>query len=383
MVKYLILAFLFLPLLLKSQDNLIFQQVDSLTYQYFIKGQWKELIDLTKKSESQGIESKFLYQRAGYAYFMTSDYFMAREKYENALKFDRMDPVTLEYLYYCGLNTGSEESARYYAENLDAEAQKRLGIVGIKPVDELDLELNYKSNNATTRSDPSYYRIGIKTQLGYRLSLYQSVSYYGQKVDASRIKQPEYYALIKWSMSPNVQIKGAFHGINTKIGINNYPAYLGFLGISSQFKRLNLGGNVSVLSLDTATVKQFGIEATVNLPGKSGVYFTSGLSGISESGSSRAIFSQSVGLKCVKNLWVEGNVTLGNLKNYNSLDALYVYNSYDPAVFRTGVTLFYLLNQHITLIGNFTYDQKEFGNNLNNNQYYNQLSISGGIKWRL
>jgi hypothetical protein len=184
-------------------------------------------------------------------------------------------------------------------------------------------------------------------------------------------------------MSPNVQIKGAFHGINTKIGINNYPAYLGFLGISSQFKRLNLGGNVSVLSLDTATVKQFGIEATVNLPGKSGVYFTSGLSGISESGSSRAIFSQSVGLKCVKNLWVEGNVTLGNLKNYNSLDALYVYNSYDPAVFRTGVTLFYLLNQHITLIGNFTYDQKEFGNNLNNNQYYNQLSISGGIKWRL
>jgi hypothetical protein len=113
------------------------------------------------------------------------------------------------------------------------------------------------------------------------------------------------------------------------------------------------------------------------------VYFTSGLNGISESGSSRTVFSQSVGLKCVKNLWVEGNVTLGNLKNYNSLDALYVYNSYDPAVFRTGVTLFYLLNQHITLIGNFTYDQKEFGNNLNNNQYYNQLSISGGIKWRL
>jgi len=383
MVKYLILAFLFLPLLLKSQDNLIFQQVDSVTYQYFIKGQWKELIDLTKKSESQGIESKFLYQRAGYAYFMTSDYFMAREKYENALKFDRMDPITLEYLYYCGLNTGLEESARYYARNLDPETLKRLGIVSLKPIDALDMELNYKSNDATTRSDPYYYRVGIKTQLGYRLSLYQSVSYYGQKVDASRIKQPEYYALIKWSMSPNVQIKGAFHGINTKIGINNYPAYLGFLGISSQFKRLNLGGNVSVLSLDTATVKQFGIEATVNLPGKSGVYFTSGLNGISESGSSRAVFSQSVGLKCVKNLWVEGNVTLGNLKNYNSLNALYVYNSYDPAVFRTGVTLFYLLNQHITLIGNFTYDQKEFGNNLNNNQYYNQLSISGGIKWRL
>ena len=383
MYKYLILAFLFLPILLKSQEKITFQQVDSLTYQYFIKGKWKELINLTKKSEPQGIESKFLYQRAGYAYFMTADYFAAREQYEKALKYDMVDQVTLEYLYYCGLNTGSEESALYYAKNLAAETQKRLGIVSIKPIDVLDAELNYKSNNATTRSDPSYYRVGIKTQLGYRLSLYQSVSYYGQTIDGNRTKQPEYFALLKWTVTPKIQLKGAFHGINTKIMSYSYPAYLGFLGVSSQINRFNLEGNVSVLSLDTATVHQFGIQSTINLPGRSGVYFTSGLTGITENGTSRALFSQSVGLKCIKNFWAEGNVTLGNLKNYNSLNALYVYNSYDPTVFRTGMTLFYYLNQHITLIGNLTYDQKEFGNNLNNNQYYNQLSLSGGIKWRL
>lgn len=383
MYKYLILAFLFFPLLLKSQENITFQQVDSLTYQYFIKGQWKELINLTKKSEPQGIESKFLYQRAGYAYFMMADYSMAREKYEKALKYDAADQITLEYLYYCGLNLGSQESARYYAQNLFPETQKRLGIARLKAIDELDAELNYKSNDATTRSDPSYYRVGISTQLGYRLSLYQAISYYGQTIDGSLAKQPEYFALLKWSMSPNVVIKGAFHGINSKIGIYNYPAYLGFLGISSQIKRINLEGNASVLSLDTATVQQYGLQARLVLPGKSGVYITSGLTGITESGKSRAIFSQSVGLKCLKNFWAEGNVTLGNLNNYNNLNALYVYNPYDPTVFRTGMSLLYYLNQHITLIGNFTYDQKEFGNNLNNNQYYNQLSISGGIKWKL
>jgi hypothetical protein len=219
--------------------------------------------------------------------------------------------------------------------------------------------------------------------LGYRLSLYQSVSYYVQTIDGTRTKQPEYFALLKWQATPKILIKGAFHGINTKIMSYSYPAYLGFLGVSSQIKRLNLEGNVSVLSLDTSTVQQYGIQATVNLPGKSGIYFSSGLTGITENGTSRAVFSQSVGLKCLKNFWAEGNVTLGNLNNYNSLNSLYVYNSYDPTVFRTGMTLFYLLNQHITLIGNFTYDQKEFGNNLSNNQYYNQLSISGGIKWRL
>ena len=383
MVKYLILAFLLFPLLLKSQEKLTFHQVDSLTYQYFLKGQWKELINLTKKSEPLGFESKYLYQRAGYAYFMTADYFLARDQYEKALKFDPVDPVTLEYLYYCGLNTGSEESARYYARNLDPETLKRLGIVSIKPVDALDMELNYKSNDATTRSDPSYYRVGIKTQLGYRLSLYQSVSYYGQTIDGNRTKQPEYFALLKWQATPKIQLKGAFHGINTKVMSYSYPAYLGFLGVSSQIKRFNLEGNISVLSLDTATVQQFGVQATVSLPGKSGVYFTSGLTGIAQNGTSRSVFSQSVGLKCFKKVWAEGNVTFGNLNNYNNLNALYVYNSYDPAVFRTGMTMFYLLNRHITIIGNFTYDQKEYGNNLNNNQYYKQYSISGGIKWRL
>ena len=383
MYKCLILAFLFFPLLLKSQENITFQQVDSLTYQYFIKGNWKELINLSKKYEPMGIQSKVLFQRAGYAYFMTADYTMAREQYEKALKFDLGDQVTLEYLYYCGLNLGSQESARYYAQNLFPETQKRLGIASFKAVDELDAELNYKSNDATTRSDPFYYRVGVSTQLGYRLSLYQAVSYYGQTIDGNLAKQPEYFALLKWAMSPNIVLKGAFHGINSKIGIYNYPAYLGFLGISSQIKRINLEGNASVLSLDTATVQQYGVQARLVLPGRSGVYITSGISGITESGSSRAIFSQSVGLKCIKNLWAEGNVTLGNLNNYNNLNALYVYNSYDPTVFRTGMTLFYQLNQHIALIGNFTYDKKEFGNNLNNNQYYNQLSISGGIKWKL
>ncbi len=383
MYKCLILAFLFFPLLVKSQENITFQQVDSLTYQYFIKGNWKELINLSKRYEPMGIQSKVLFQRAGYAYFVTADYTMAREQYEKALKFDLGDQVTLEYLYYCGLNLGSQESARYYAQNLFPETQKRLEIASFKAVDELDAELNYKSNDATTRSDPSYYRVGIKTQLGYRLSLYQSVSYYGQTIDGSRTKQPEYFALLKWKVTPKIQLKGAFHGINTKILSYSYPAYLGFLGVSTQIKRFNLEGNVSVLSLDTATVQQFGIQATVNLPGKSGVYLTSGLTGIAENGTSRAVFSQSVGLKCLKNLWAEGNVTLGNLNNYNNLNALYVYNAYDPTVFRTGMTLFYLLNKHIALIGNFTYDQKEFGNNLNNNQYYNQLSLSGGIKWKL
>jgi len=383
MYKYLIICLLTYPTLLRSQEKLSYQKVDSLTYQYFLKGQWKELIDFSQKAEKQEINFKYLHQRLGYAYFMKSDYFAAEHQYEQAFDFDHFDPVTLEYLYYCRLYTGSEECSRYFARNLDVQTLKQLHVSKITPVDQVEAEYNYKTNDAITRSDPSYYRIGIKTLLGYQLSLTQSVSYFGQTIDAESVKQPEYYALLRWQPTSKIQIKGAFHGINTKIGIYNYPAYMGFLGVSSQLSRFNIEGNVSVLKLDTSTVQQFGIQAGVVLPGRSNLYFTGTLNAMSESSSTRAVYSQSAGLRCYKNLWAEANVTMGNLRNYSTLDALYVYNTIDPTVFRTGLTIFYQLNQHITLIGNFTYDQKEFNSSLINHQHYNQLSISGGIKWKL
>jgi hypothetical protein len=97
---------------------------------------------------------------------------------------------------------------------------------------------------------------------------------------------------------------------------------------------------------------------------------------------SRIIYSQTAGLKCFSNLWAEGNITLGNLKNYNTFNSLYVYNSQDPSVFRTGFSLFYFLGKHISLIGNFTFNQQEIENNMVNKNYY-QYSYSGGIKWKL
>lgn len=383
MYKLLILLFLFFSLLSKAQEKISYQQVDSLTYNYFLKGEWDNLVNISQNAIKQGIEFKYLYQRTGYAHFMRADYFACQAMYEKALKFDQSDPITLEYLYYCGLNTGSEGYSRYYAKELDVGLQKRLGIKNIIPVEQIDLEYNFKTNDATTRSDPYFYRLGIKTLLGYRLSLYQSVSYFGQTIDGSKIKQPEYFALLRWSVTPKIQVKCAFHGTNTKISNYNYPAYLGFLALSSQIKRLNIEGNISVLALETTNVAQLGLQAGVVLPGRSFLYFTSSLDEMIEEGSARTVFSQSVGLKCLKNLWAEGNVTLGNLKNYRALNCQYIYNTLDPTFFRMGLAFFYNLDHHFALIGDFTYDQKEFGASSNNKQHYNQLSLSGGIKWKL
>ena len=385
MYKFLIIILMLFPVLLKSQEKLTYQNVDSLTNLYSKKGAWSEMINLALRAEHQGIEFNNLYQRAGYAYFMLSDFTTSQLQYEKAYGFDPSDPITIEYLYYCGLNLGNEEYSRYYALKLPAEAKKRLGITpGITPVGEVDAEYNYKITDGSNRSDPMYYRLGIKTLFGNRLSLYQAVSQYSQKIGSYNIRQPEYYARIKYAITPKILVQGAFHGINTKMNANSYPAYLGALALSSQLSRFNIEGNASVMSIDTTTVEQFGVQGNVMLPGKSSVYFTTGLSELREVNNSHTIFSQSVGLKCLKNLWAEGNITLGNLNNYNTLNALYVFNTYDPTKFRYGFSLFYFLNKHLSFNANFTYDQKEYTNNNSSNYlYYNQFSISGGLKWKL
>lgn len=381
MYRNIVILLLFLPLASFSQAKLNFQKADSLSFQYFQKGDWKNLIELTNEAFKQDIDSKFLHQRTGYAYFMLGDYYAAKNQYEKAFSFDQSDKITREYLYYSSLHAGFMNS-RYYAENLDDDSASKLGIRKYNPVESVDTEINLKTNQESTRSNQIYYRAGINTELGYRVSLYQAFSFYKQYLSNVLTQQPEYLAILKITIAPTWQVKTAYHRLFTTVGNTNYPENLGFIALSSQLNRLNLEGNASILASAQSTTRQYGFQARYVLPGRPNIYFASAVAEIIESTALRTIFSESAGLKCMGNLWAEGNITLGNLKNYNTCNSLYVYNSTDPSVFRTGLTLAWFLDKHLVLSGNFSFDQQEIVN-LSINKYYYQYSFSGGIKWKL
>jgi tetratricopeptide (TPR) repeat protein len=381
MHKSALIFLMLLPLISFSQVPLSFQRTDSLTYQYYLTGDWKKLIELSNEAGKLNIDSKFIRQRTGYAYFMTGDYYAAINQYEKALEFDHSDDVTKEYLYYSCLNAGSSNT-RFYAGNLSNDSSSKLGILPYNAVETIDTEFNLKTNQTTTRSNQTYFRIGINSELGYRVSLYQAYSFYKQTVSKVLSQQPEYLALLKFTVSPIWHIKAAYHGIFTNVGTTKYTSNLGFIALSSQLNRFNLEANASVLKSSSTTTQQVGFQAGAVLPGRSNIYFTSSVIGIKENSTNRIIFSETAGLKLTKYLWAESNITLGNLKNYNTYNSLYVYNSVDPSVFRTGISLFYFLGKHLSLIGNFTFDQQEIENNTLNKNYY-QYSYSGGLKWKL
>ncbi len=381
MHKLLIAALLFVPVVAKAQQPVTFLAVDSITYQYYMSGDWDKLLETGNQAIVQNIDYKRLRQRMGYACFVKADFYGAQMQYEKALAFDAYDADTRAYLYYCGLNTGNKKFARFHAEKLPKDLQRKLEEEAFKPVDAIDFEFNYKANNALSRSDPTYLRMGISTQLGYRITLYQSISNYQQTIEGSSLtKQPEYFALINWSVTSHTSLDVAYHYLNTTIDGILYPGNLLFTALSSNINRFSFGFSGSVLNSNLGNTKQFGLKAGVTLPGKSNIYFNSSLISMIETRNSRVVFSQTAGARLYKMVWAEGNITLGNLKNYNAHNALYIYNSVDPSTFRTGFTLFWYLGASVTLFGNYTYDKKQMELTRFD---YKQHSFSGGIIWKL
>ena len=388
MRKLIIIPFLLLAIWVNAQENLRFSAVDSLSYQAYLVGNWDQLIQIGKEAISQDIDYKNLRKRMGYAYFVKGEYYAAEHAYEKALNFDQSDTDARIYLYYCGLNTGDNTFASYHANKLSLEEQSKLGIKQFKILDAIDLEYNYKSNNSvsSSRSNPNYYRAGIRTQLSNRLSLYQSASQYNQTLNTTlAIKQKEYYGALNGILNARVTVDLAYHYLYTDLQSTTYSnqmtGNLYFAKLSTKLNRFNFAINASTMALDTANSKQLGLSAGYTLEGPNNVHLNSSLVRVIQTANNRFVFSQSIGLQLFKPLWVEGSISFGNLKNYTDNNGLYVYNSSDATTFRTGLTTLYTLSPKITLVGNYTFDKKEL-NNSSTITNYNQHSLSGGLIWK-
>jgi tetratricopeptide (TPR) repeat protein len=417
MHKFLIFVLLIATFAIQAQDSKYNLKTDTVTYRYYLNGDWNKLIDTAKQALKNDIDFKYLRQRLGYAYFVKGNYYASQQQYEKALKFDKEDIDTRTYLYYCGLNTTNEANTRYRAGLLPDELKKTYGIKPFRIVNSVDLEYCYKANDNVTRGNPGYYRAGISSQLGYRLSLYQSVSAYAQKNEASysdnsglfnvltndstAIRQYEYFALLDWTITPHISFNAGYHylslNINNKIAstyqisnnqkfrtVNNtsqhMPGNMFCSRLSFTLNRFDFALTGSILNYDSILTQQYGVHAGVVLPGKLNLTLKSSLYGMLTPNNSRLIFSQTASVLLSKKLTLEANATWGNLNNFSDNNGLYIYNSLDPTTFRTGLTAYWHLLPKIWLFGNYTYDTKLI--ELNNTNY-NQHSFSGGIIWKM
>jgi tetratricopeptide (TPR) repeat protein len=371
-----------------AQTGSDFQSVDSLTYSYYKAKDWNNLIKLGSEAIDSGIDYKYLRQRLGLAFFSKGNYIQAIKHMEKALSFDSYDSFTLTYLYYSYLNSGQSENAGFISGKMPDDLKKSLSVKSFQPVESIDFEYDIKYSSSRLRSNPQYYHFGINTTIGSKLELYQMFSHYNQTITVQAFGQkefikdiqPEYYALLKFKFLQHWMLKSAYHYVSPKYDTITTSAHLGYLELSVDLGRFNIGFNTSALKNAQYTVEQSGIKVGGAFSGNLNMYFSSVFSFIQKQYTSQLIYSQAIGFRIFKKVWLEGNITIGDMTNYHDHDAMYVYNLIDPTAFRTGATLFIYSGKHITIWTNYSFERKKY---YENSQYhYNQFSYLGGMKWK-
>lgn len=377
--------------------------VDSITYQYYLEGDWDRVIQTGNCAVDSGIDFKFLQQRMGYAHYLKSDFYESMRHYEKALQYDPSDQVSILYLYYTGLETGNSAYARYYAGKLSVENKMNNHIKAFRPVSTLDYEYNYQWNKELNRSDPNFQRIGLSTDLGYSLNVYQTFSKFQQKADyadeyndyRSTILQDEYYILVSKSFNANFGMDVGYHTIKTTLNtdvwdltLNEltetsapliYKGKLLFGDLHYKWNRIHLGVSYSYLNLDYNHVAQSGAHLGISIPGRSNLFFNNSFYLMNDDFDQWMVTKHSLGMLFFKKYWLELSKTFGSQNNFADLNGMYLYNSFDPTIAKTGVSLFWYANRHLTLYSSFSLETKQNTYLLTN---YEQNSLTGGIVWK-
>jgi hypothetical protein len=365
---------------IKAQDSFSMITADSITTGYFLAGRWGELISAGNRIIAQQIDFKYLRQRIGYAYFIKNDFINSKIHYLKAYEFDNQDPVTILYLYYCGLNLGDQAFARYWGSKTDRNTKKDLKLKNIKLIGQVDAEYNYKTGFGQYRSAPSYYRIGLNSQPGYRWSVYQSISEYFQTYDqTNQTIQFDYYGSMNFVFNHKLDFTASYHYLSANYASQIYTGNMLFGKVSYKFNRFTVAASGSGFRYLNSNNWQGGLETSYTFSGKNNFTMRANLYSLTDSLGNRLVLNPAAGLLLFRNLWIEGNAFVGNLKNFTSDNGLYIYNSQDETTFRTSLSLFYYFKKGFSLYTNYMFDRK---NNDNEAITYFQHSITGGIVWK-
>lgn len=380
MFRTIIIVFILNSLYLSVYSQAITtERVDSLSYQYYLEGKWENLIELQTQASQNGIDFKYLHQRTAYAYFVLGDYFSAQLHYEKAYRLDPLDPISIEYLYYCNLYRGDYENALWWTRKMSTDKFIELSVEDVRVIDAFDAEYNYKWNDADTRSSSNFIRLGVNSIFSSYVSLYQNYSSFNQTVDSDKIKQKEYYGILSITANPFLKLRVGYHGLFLNISKYNTSSHMAIAAVHARINRVFLESNASVVS-GSNSVYQYGITGGYQFKGHGEVRLNLGISALTEDGKTEPMFTQSLGFKVTRFLWNESFVISGNLKNFTTFDGMYVYNGIDRTKIRVGTTLFWVISPKIKLITNYSFDKKEISDTKDK---YNLSSLSFGLRFRM
>ena len=380
-----------------AQQKPTYDEADIFSYNLYLNGKWKELLDYGKTSINQGQDFIYLRLRMGYAAFMLQNYSEALKHYNQILSKDRYNENAHYYAWACLLYLQQTEQANIHVPDCSKQA---ISTEHIKKsaIRELGLESSYKVTDVTTRDNSFYNKINLITRLGWKINMEHSFITYNQNINEKAlinvqnnqqivIHQKEYYNKTTFSIDNKLQLKFAFHYIKTPFNSLNtspftnivYENNLALIGLKYLGDYFTLQGSFIAGKIIDTTINQFNFQATYFPKGNFNFYGISTLSIQNRGTVQTPNLQQVIGCKLNKTIWMELNGTFGKFSNYTENDLLYVYNAIDENHFKGGMNMYLNFNKNVLTHVGYTFEKRKL---YNTNILFYQHSINGGITWK-
>lgn len=177
---------------------------EKLTYDQYQVGNWDSLIIVSSEAIKSGYDYYYIRLRLGIAYFQKNNFRKATLHLEKAIKFNKHDDISLEYLYYSYLYVNRSKSANALKAYFSEDLKKKLNTRKTKWVDNIYFETgptfsnniskNKESKQLNDDSDYSVQDLYDQTyyfHLGASLTPYNRLSFYAgySNLNISKLKQ--------------------------------------------------------------------------------------------------------------------------------------------------------------------------------------------------
>lgn len=407
---------------------------DSLTFAQYQNRDYKSLISTAKKVEKLGVNFQYLNYRKAIAYYELKNYVSAAKYYEKALSDVPEDLYLKESLYLAYMFSGQREKADIFVKTLPKASRDFLGFKpSVVNFVRVSGGYTFSDNNENLRNDIT----NLDT-----INQYQDMMLGGVVLGlniSDRVKLNAGYNLFNTKFERfaqnSVQHKDLLSQHQLNLGLEYFSANnfsFGFTGgfyaieksnksdaqtlnngqehkrkwsiASSQSTYYNLSAmvflskrftyvlpEISVAYSDFAFSNQ--LQAKLQLTyypfGNLNFYGITSAAIIFDNHENRdnqTVFTQNLGAKLFRNVWLDGMVSVGNHLNYITDRSFVVYDTYDPIMLISSMSLSYYFKR-MALAATYSFTQRE-GWALTDSytqfikyKYNNQL-VNLAIRWK-
>jgi tetratricopeptide (TPR) repeat protein len=387
-MRSLLITLFLITYICSNAQNKAVGQAEMDTYNSFIKNDYKSTIKVGRQAINQGADSYYIRYRIGVSCYQIKNYEAAITHLEKAKSLDSNDAGLLEYLYYAYIFTNRNEKAAEILTLLPDDLKEKINYkhplfksieveVGILKTNNFDQIQNKDIKNGTLLghgtfySDVQFANLSINNQIGNNFKLkniFSGVINTSNDMGQFVFQTPEvitnknkYY---QWNIIGSYFIKdwriGAGFGLYnssyisyTTVLKSDFPPifevqelskttntnYSGSLSLSKKLKYIEPTIAASYTNLSES--KTICAEGSLSyFPfGNLNFYGNSKVGMVKNENENHAIYSQLIGLKLAKKVWLEGYGAYGNHLNYVSENGLFVFNTPNKINWYAGTNL--------------------------------------------